>query len=160
MKRVINVFAALVAACCLASGQQRRGGAEGRDARAEQELVRLERRLFEATRRHDVDFFRRTLADDYIFTSSGATVAFKPETLRWFSAPAEPDSTLEMLDLRVRVYGETGVATGTSKASWVANGVRTTDRDRFIDVFARRGGRWYLVAGQTTRLSRDEQPQK
>jgi ketosteroid isomerase-like protein len=74
--------------------------------------------------------------------------------------PVEPETTLEMSDLKVRVYGDTGVATGTSKASWVSDGVRTTDQDRFIDVFAKRKGKWYLVAGQTTRISREQQPVK
>ncbi len=159
MKRVIIVVAVLLVAFCLTFGQ-RKSGTENRNSQAEQELIQMENQLFDATRKHDVAFFQRILANDYIFTSSGATVVYKPDTISFFSTPVQSDTTLEMRELRVRVYGDTGVATGTSKASWVSNGVRTTDQDRFIDVFAKRDGRWYLVAGQTTRISREEQPAK
>lgn len=159
MKRVGVAVAVLLAAFCLMFGQKK-SEAENRNNQAEQELIQLENQLFEATRKHDVAFFQRILADDYIFTSSGATVVYKPDTISWFSTPVQPDTTLEMRELRVRVYGDTGVATGISKASWVSNGVRTTDQDRFIDVFAKRNGSWYLVAGQTTRISREGQPIK
>jgi hypothetical protein len=159
MKRVFIITVVLLAMFQLALGQSKSKD-ESRNSKAEQELLHLENQLFEATKKHDVAFFQRILADDYIFTSSGATVADKPDTIKWFSTHVEPETTLEMNDLKVRVYGDTGVATGTSKASWVSDRVRTTDQDRFIDVFAKRKGKWYLAAGQTTRISREQQPIK
>lgn len=159
MKRVFTITVVLLAMLQPILGQNKSKG-ENRNTKAEQELLLLENQLFEATRKHDVAFFQRVLADDYIFTSSGATVVYKPETIKFFNTPIEPETTLEMIDLRVRVYGDAGVATGTSRASWVLDGIRTTDQDRFTDVFAKRKGKWYLVAGQTTRISRDEQPIK
>ncbi len=159
MKRVFIITIILLAMFQLVLGQGKSKD-ESRNSKAEQELLQLENQLFEATKKHDVAFFQRILADDYIFTRSGATIADKPDTIKWFSTPVEPETTLEIGEMKVRVYGDTGVATGTSKASWVSDGVRTTDQDRFIDVFAKRKGKWYLVAGQTTRISREQQPIK
>ncbi len=103
MKRVFIIIV-LLAMFQLALGQSKSKD-ESRNSKAEQELLQLENQLFEATKKHDVAFFQRILADDYIFTSSGATVADKPDTIKWFSTPVEPETTLEMSDLKVRVYG-------------------------------------------------------
>ncbi|PYV16156.1 MAG: hypothetical protein DMG07_08375 [Acidobacteria bacterium] len=55
-------------------------------------------------------------------------------------------------NVRVRVYGDAAVVTGTAKVH-----VKSDTRDakfeiRFVDVYVRRNGRWQMVAWQSTRI--------
>jgi hypothetical protein len=125
--------------------------------RAEQELIQIENDLVSALLKHDVSVFDRFLDKDYIFTDSGSTVHFKADVLGYLKSGDLINETYVLSDLRVRFYGKTAVVTGRSKTKWRAGDDGAIDQDRFTDVFVKRNGRWYLVAGQTTRISREQQ---
>jgi ketosteroid isomerase-like protein len=55
----------------------------------------------------------------------------------------------EASDITVRVYGNTGVATGIASTTTPSG---TTQRGRFIQVWTWQGGRWRLAASQVTNV--------
>ena len=62
-----------------------------------------------------------------------------------------PPVTSSVDHLAVRLYGDTAIVTGRTKAT--ANGATPqTVTLRFTDVFVRRNGRWVVVASHATRL--------
>jgi hypothetical protein len=86
------------------------------------------------------------LADDFIHVLPMGFVT-KREQIDYMRAhPAPKDGTTRRFDdLRVRVYGIAGVATGIVVAT-APDG--KTDRTAFTDVFAFRDGRWQAVNAQ------------
>jgi ketosteroid isomerase-like protein len=55
----------------------------------------------------------------------------------------------EASDITVRVYGNTGVATGIASTTTPSG---TTQRGRFLQVWTWQGGRWRLAASQVTNV--------
>jgi ketosteroid isomerase-like protein len=66
-------------------------------------------------------------------------------------------SRYEHDDVRVRVYGETAVATGRIRMQGSFRGHACNDQSRFIRIFVKREGRWQLVANQLTRIPQPKQ---
>jgi ketosteroid isomerase-like protein len=59
---------------------------------------------------------------------------------------------LAVSDMALRILGDVGLVAGVSRLRGHADGERFDLRLRFLDVYARRDGRWELVASQDTRL--------
>ena len=129
-------------------------GQFGSTGGAEKELLRLEGELTRAILRRDIALLEKVLGEDYTFTDSGGKVSQKADLLKAMKSGDVINETYEVTDLRVRVYGGTGIVTGLSRTKWRAGEVGYTDEDRFTDVFVRLEGGWRLVASQTTRISR------
>ena len=53
-------------------------------------------------------------------------------------------------DMKVRVFGESAVATYTTTDKGKSKGRDISGRYRWTDTFVRRGGKWQIVAGQGT----------
>jgi hypothetical protein len=159
MKQVIAIAIILLAVSPLTFGQTK-GKKTNPNISAEQELIQIENELIDALLKRDVAVFERFLDEDYIFTDSGSNVHFKADVLGYLKSGDLINETYFLSDLRVRFYGKTAIVTGRSKTKWRAGDDGAIDQDRFTDVFAKRKGRWYLVAGQTTRISREQQSVK
>ena len=157
MKRVIIIAVILFTASSLTFAQAK-GKKTNPNLRAERELILIENNLVDALLKRDATVFERFLTEDYIFTDSGSNVHCKADVLRYLQSGNLVNETYSLSDLRVRFYGKTGIVTGRSKTKWRAGNDGAIDEDRFTDVFVKRDGKWYLAAGQTTRISREQQP--
>jgi len=117
----------------------------------ERTILDLDRLRFAADLRADAVALDSLLADDMTYGRSSGAVDTKAEYLRSLGAtgPYALDS-LVPVDLAVRVFGEAAVVTGRLIVKLRAQPEPYTIR--FTDVWARRGGRWQLVAFQATRL--------
>src|SRR3982750_2022078 len=127
----------------------------GKEERAKNELMQLERDIGKANVQRDYAFFERVEADEFIFTDSGGGVTAKREDLASVRAPANPDSKLlsyDVDDLKVMLYGKTAVVTGRSTLKGINKGQEWTAQSRFTDVFVWRAARWQLVAGHSSRV--------
>jgi len=113
------------------------------------EVERLERELFEAYQRRDVDGLNRILDDDYIFIAPNGQVRTK-ETVRNFSWPQY--ERLDVDNIHVRLYGETAVLTaqvtilGQSPLDGITGIYRNTR------VYVRQRGKWRAVSGHSTKV--------
>jgi hypothetical protein len=154
MKRLLILFALASLAASLAHGQT--GGKKpGKEERARQELMQLERDIGRANVERDAAFFERVEADEFIFTDSGGGITLKQEDVASVKAPANPDSKLlsyEVDDMKVMLYDDAAVVTGRVTQKGVSKGQEWTGQSRFTDVFVWRDKRWQIVAGHSSRI--------
>ncbi len=89
---------------------------------------------------HDLAFFERVEADDFIvFQGYGRTLS-RAEDIQWLrNSPAGITYTYD--DLNVKIYGDAAVVTGRMTASYSDGHSYSW---RWLDVCRRRGGRWQI----------------
>jgi ketosteroid isomerase-like protein len=121
---------------------------------ASEELRSAERVRVEALVSSDVPRLEKLLGDDLTYTHSTGTKDSKAEFLhRIQSGELKYDSMQHQNDVSVRLYGDTGILTGTSRVKVRAKGQTLNLHIRFTEVWVSRGrGSWRLVAWQATRI--------
>ena len=135
MRCILALAASLFIAAPAAFGQSR-GGEAGREQRAVDELIRIDKALTDASKRKDVAAVSPYIADDYTDTTATGRVRNKSELL----AEMGPynDGKYAADEYIVRVYGDTAVMT---------NRVTLTPYQfRSTRVWVRRRGRWQAVS--------------
>ena len=113
-------------------------------------LMKMERDAAAALMKRDVAGFAGIFADDATVTGPDGAVLTKAQLLADVKSGALTIQSTEISDLKVRVFGETAVASyaTTDKGKYKDRDI--SGRYRWTDVFVRRGGKWQIVAGQGT----------
>lgn len=115
----------------------------------EQEILRIEKVLVAAWLRRDVDTIRELVADDFQSWSFKGVRRGKGDLLRSVLRSEESDTKVE--EPVVRVYGDAAVYTAILMDSGRhAGGEAFVVRTCITSVFARRQGRWQVVADHET----------
>jgi hypothetical protein len=94
----------------------------------------------------------RLLAPDYVLHNSGGQVQDKASFIADQVAPGyklEPFTVEEKVE---KVMGDSAILGGVARAKGTSGGEPYDVRLRFIDVWAKRGGRWVVVFSQATRV--------
>jgi uncharacterized protein (TIGR02246 family) len=113
------------------------------------QLEELEEQLAAAWKNHDCAGWGALLADDWTVTHINAQVITKPQALEM--CRTGPAVTWSVDQIAVRVYGDTAIVTGRTRAA--AAGEPPQDVAlRFTDVAVQRNGRWLVVASHATQL--------
>jgi ketosteroid isomerase-like protein len=120
------------------------------DAAITRELEFLVEQLASTWRQRDCEGWGALIADDWSVTHIDAQVITKPEALEM--CRTGPPVSTAVDQLRVRVYGDTAIVTGRTKAA-VTGSTPQVVVLRFTDVFVRREGRWVVVASHATRVA-------
>jgi ketosteroid isomerase-like protein len=153
VKRIL-VLALLLSASTAALGQAPRGGD------AEREVIALHRDFQDAMLKRDVRTLGRVLADDYTGTDVVAgTKQTKADIIEAFEAAPLPtgaagrSESVETGSPAISVYGDTALLTSRS----VHRGQDPSGKAFAVpilqtSVFARRGGRWVVVATHGCRI--------
>ena len=121
------------------------------DSPASSAVLAAERRWTEALVKGDVETLGRLYADDLVYVHSGGNVETKAEFLDRVRKGGLKYQKLELVDPRVRVYGDAAVVNGAFDVSVIVNGQPMDHRVIYVHVYARQAGQWRLVAHQTTR---------
>lgn len=119
---------------------------------AEQEIRQRETRRFEAVVRGDIAALDDILSDDLSYTHASGVHETKAEFLGKLKSGQLKYESLTPEDMRVRVYGTTGVVTGVARVKVQVKGESLSFQLRFTDVYAKKGDRWQMVAWHATRL--------
>jgi ketosteroid isomerase-like protein len=124
---------------------------------AQQEVTRLEGDFYKAYEKGDVATIDRLLAPDYTHNDIRGGLKVRADYMMYINALADQIKagkvtivSARMEDLKVRVYGETAVATGRWTAGGQRGGKEDSEQMRFTHVWVKRDGRWQGVAGQVT----------
>lgn len=121
------------------------------DSQEEQELLKREHEWAEAYQQRDTQTLDRLLAADFIFTDDEGKVYDKPKYLAVVLQQVVTAYTLG--DMRVRVYGDTGIVTSPSSWHYTIAGTDASGDFRSTDVFVKQQGRWLAVVSQDTRIT-------
>jgi ketosteroid isomerase-like protein len=119
----------------------------------EKAVAALEQQWLQSQKTNNADLLTPLLADKFINTSSDGKVTGKSETLaeykttKWASA--------ENTDVKVAVYGDAAVATGTYKGKGTDSGKPFDVAERWTDTWIKMpGGQWQCVASQTSPIKK------
>jgi ketosteroid isomerase-like protein len=142
--RKVSRFAALCLICLsLAAGQS---------ASVVDQIKKLEQDWAQATIKSGAAAVDQYEADDIITTDPGGRVTDKAQDKTDLSSGDLKFQSMELSDIRVRVYGDTAVATGTNTLNGTYKGQDISGKYRFTDTWVKRSGKWQVVATQGTKI--------
>jgi len=121
---------------------------------AEKELIKLENDWSTAVMKHDAKALESLYATEYIATDATGKTYNKAEAIKADASPNTVVTSFVLSDLKVHIYGQTGVVTGVNTIKATSDGKDVSGGYRFTDVFVKRDGRWQCVATQGTLIEK------
>ena len=115
----------------------------------ENEVSQIFHILNNATIKKDRTTIERLLADDYVYIHSNGSVKNRAEEIAETVSDDTGWTNSQIGELRVRVFGDVAIVTGTNTLTGAAKGYVSGVR-RFTDVWVRFNGLWKTVGGQST----------
>ncbi len=133
-------------------------------AAIEAEVIKLEREWADAVKNGDADTARRVMADDIAIINPDGSTSAKAEEVQAIQARAVTMESWEILEPKVTVLdannafvtGRGVIKNGKSKVPDSKKTIDISGEYRFLDVYARRSGKWQAVASQTTPISKPQ----
>lgn len=130
-------------------------------AAIEAELIKLEREWAAAVKNHDPETVRRILADEIVITYPDGVVGTKTEEVHSVETGTITAEAWELLDPKVTVInaesafitGRSVIKNGKYKDPKQPKPIDISGEYRFLDLYAKRDGKWLAVASQTTRIA-------
>ena len=117
-----------------------------------QTIIDLDRKRMTAMAEKDIATLNELIADDLVYTHSSARLDTKQSLIGNMQSGSTVYTAVVPSDVQAQDLGDTVVLTGSCRISVNAGGRPNNFGVRFTDVYARRGGRWQMVAWQSTRL--------
>jgi ketosteroid isomerase-like protein len=118
----------------------------------EQTLIKMENDALAALLKRDVAAFGGIFADDAVMITPDANVQTKAQLLADVKSGDLVIQSSEISEMKVRTFGDTAVVTYITNDKGKYKGQDVSGRYRWTDVFARRAGKWQIVAGQGTQI--------
>ena len=117
----------------------------------EQMIIDLDRKRMTAMAEKDIATLNELIADDLVYTHSSARLDTKQSLIGNMESGSTVYTSVVPSDVKAQDLGDTVILTGSCKISVNAGGRPNSFGVRFTDVYARRGGKWQMVAWQSTR---------
>ena len=121
-------------------------------ATALSEVAALERARFKAQVAVDTTTLRPMLADDLVYCHSNAICQNKEEFIGFVSSPDSRYLALDIVQMTPRLVDGAVLINGKMSARVQTGGKVSEFQGTYMDVYAKRNGRWQLVSWQSTRL--------
>ena len=116
-----------------------------------QTVIELDRKRMSAMAQKDVATLKELIADELVYTHSSARLDTKQSLIGNMEAGSTVYTSVAPSEVKAIDCGDTVILTGACKISVMANGKPNSFGVRFTDVWANKGGRWQMVAWQSTR---------
>ena len=135
---------------------------EAFDAAAIQaEVLKVGRDWLRAGETYDVEAIKRIVADDAVLVYPDGTLGTKADEVRLAETKAITGDGWELIEPKVTVLsadaayitGRSSLKNGKYKDPNMAKPIDISGEYRFLDVYARRDGRWQVIASQATRVA-------
>ncbi len=117
-----------------------------------QTIIELDKKRMQAMADKDIATLEAVLADDLIYAHSTARLDTKQSLIGNMVSGATVYTGVEPSDVKAQDLGDAVVLTGTAQIKVVSKGTPNAFGVRFMDVYAKRNGRWQMVAWQSTKL--------
>lgn len=148
MKKLIVVL--LVAGSSLAFGQ----AGKSDTASIEKSILQMERDWTEAGLKNDFKTMDRIIADDWVAIDFAGKTITKAQAIADLKSGASKNQSVELGEMKVRVFGNTAVVTGSDTEKSTYKGKDSSGKYVWTDVFVNRNGRWQAVASQSTKIEK------
>ncbi len=112
--------------------------------------MRLEQVWNQAHLNNDAAVLETLWADDLTVMVPGMAAMSKSDVLSFVKTGRMKFSRYETTDLKVRSFGDTAIVSGNLFRSRTLEGKLHEDRWQFMKVYARRNGKWRVVAFTAT----------
>ena len=119
---------------------------------AEDQIQKLEQDWAQATIKSGAAAVDQYEADDIVTTDPSGRVTDKAQDKTDLSSGDLKYQSMELSDMRVRVYGDSAVAAGTNTLNGTYKGQDISGKYRFTDTWVKRNGKWQVVAGTAIRI--------
>lgn len=117
-----------------------------------QTVIALDKRRMEAMARKDIATLNELISDDLVYTHSSARIDTKGSLIGAMESGKTVYTAVVPSDVKAQDCGDTVVLTGSARISVNSGGNAMNFGVRFTDVYVNKGGRWQMVAWQSTRL--------
>ena len=125
----------------------------GQNGNAEQQVREVNDRYIAAQLNNDSDSLRKFMADDFTAIRSDGSMSTKAQEIEHIKSGALTHEKSDIQDVKIRVYGNTAVATVRSYFKGTVNGKPLSSTVRVTRVWVKQKGNWKCVALQSTRVS-------
>jgi ketosteroid isomerase-like protein len=143
LKRPILLLTALLVPCGAVSHSQ---------SSDEKRVLDVDSAWADAENHHDIAALSRILDDSCVITSTSGRTETKQEFLKQFTGEVKAVMTQDLVDRKVRIYGDTGILTEADNYTIVSEGHTSTGSLRLTTTYIRRDDRWAAIAEQMTAL--------
>ena len=120
---------------------------------AEQQIQKLEEQAKEASLKNDTAWFEKTLADNFVGVGGTGVVTDKSSAIGMRKSGDLKYEAIENSDAKVRVYGNTALASGTTTVKGSLKGQDFSGTYHYVRVWVKQGGQWKLAHFQATKAS-------
>jgi len=129
-------------------------------AAIEAEVMRIEREWYNATKTHSSEAAKGFLADSAVIVYPDGTTATKADEIRSIESGAMTADAYEMVESKVTVInadsafitGRSTIKNGKYNVPGQKKPIDISGDYRFLDVYARRDGKWQVVASQAVKI--------
>ena len=148
MRMTRGLLLALICAPLLVSAQN------DTNSGVQSKIIALEKAWNQAYKMGDTRALQGILDDRIVLINDDGSIQTKAEFLASVH-PAKPqEQQLAPESMNVRVFGNTAIATGVFRAKGVEGGKSYVRRERFVDTWVDKGGKWSCVATNATPVLR------
>jgi len=124
-----------------------------RDSKAvHKEIEALEMQWRDAVVHNNVRLMDHLLADDYLGISANGTVETKAEELAQSKAGTLRIQSLNISDIKVRVFGNTAVVTSRAELTGMNGQSDISGSYRYTRVYNKRFGQWKIISFEASRI--------
>ena len=113
-------------------------------------IVALEKAWNQAYKLGDTRALEEILDDQIVLINDDGSIQTKAEFLASVKPAKSQEQQVAPESMSVRVFGTTAVATGVFRAKGVEAGKSYVRRERFVDTWVNKGGKWVCIATNAT----------
>ena len=124
--------------------------AQDQDAAARDQVLALEKAWNQAYKAGDVKALSSILDNSLVLVEDDGSLKTKAEFLASVKSSSANQEQVAPESLSVRVFGNTAIAIGVIAVKETKGGKSVTHRERFIDTWINRDGKWVCIATNAT----------
>jgi ketosteroid isomerase-like protein len=123
-----------------------------REDRLHKEIENLESQWRTALMQNDVVTINRLLADDYLGINPNGTLETKADALAQRRSGTVKISSIDPINMKVRVYGDTAVVTSQVEIAGHDGDRDIGGRYHYTRVYSHKSGEWKVVSFEASRI--------